>query len=75
VPLIGGKRLTDLNRDHVRAALAAIGRTRSSRAVQIAHQQLVRAIRHAESRDLVGRNVAELVKATPVLPQGDRPSR
>jgi hypothetical protein len=42
--------------------------------VQIAHQQLVRAIRHAESRDLVGRNVADLVKATPGSAPG-RPSK
>jgi integrase len=74
VPLIGRKRLTELSSADVRAALASIGRTRSSRAVQIAHQQLVRTIRHAESRDLVGRNVAALVKATPGSAPG-RPSK
>ena len=73
-PLIGGKRLADLNSDHVRAALVAVGRTRSTRFVQISHQQLVRAIRHAESRDRVGRNVAALVKATPGSGPG-RPSK
>jgi integrase len=74
VPLIGRKRLTELSSDDVRAALASIGKTRSSRTVQLAHQQLVRAIRHAESRDFVGRNVAALVKATPGSAPG-RPSK
>jgi integrase len=42
----------------------------SSRSLQIAHNCLVRAIRHAEIRDLTGRNVAGLVRA----PRG-RPGR
>lgn len=74
LPILGGKRLTELGSDDVRAALASIGRTRSSRSVQIGLQQLVRAIRHAESQDLIGRNVAELVKATPGTAEG-RPSK
>ena len=43
-------------------ALANIAARRSTRTVQIAHNVLVRAIRHAERDDLVGRNVAALVK-------------
>jgi hypothetical protein len=35
----------------------------STRTIQIAHNVLVRAIRHAEREDLVGRNVASLVDA------------
>ena len=34
----------------------------STRSLQIAHNCLVRAIRHAEADDLVGRNVAALVR-------------
>jgi hypothetical protein len=45
----------------------------STRSLQITRNSLERAIRHAESNDLVGRNVAALVKS----PQGrvGRPSR
>ena len=47
---------------------------RSTRTVQIAHNVLVRAIRHAERDDLVGRNVAALVKP-PKGQWGGRPSK
>ena len=53
---------------------SASWRTRySTRSLQITRNSLERAIRHAESNDLVGRNVAALVKA----PQGrsGRPSK
>jgi integrase len=46
----------------------------STRTVQIAHNVLVRAIRHAERDDLVGRNVAALVD-TPKGQRGGRPSK
>ena len=46
----------------------------STRTVQIAHNVLVRAIRHAERDDLVGRNVAALVKP-PKGQRGGRPSK
>ena len=46
----------------------------STRTVQIAHNVLVRAIRQAERDDLVGRNVAALVKP-PKGQQGGRPSK
>ncbi len=69
--LIGSKRLTELSADNVRAALAAAGKTRSSRTVEIAHRCLVRAINHAQAADLVGRNVAALISP----PQGRAPGR
>ena len=59
---LGSVRLTELTASDVQGALAAIGARSSSRTVQIAHNVLVRAIRHAERDDLVGRNVAALVK-------------
>jgi integrase len=46
----------------------------STRTVQIAHNVLVRAIRQAERDDLVGRNVASLVKP-PKGQLGGRPSK
>jgi hypothetical protein len=46
----------------------------STRTVQIAHNVLVRAIRQAERDDLVGRNVAALVKP-PKGQLGGRPSK
>ena len=45
----------------------------STRSLQIAHNCLVRAIRHAEADDLVGRNVAALVR--PPAGQEGRPSK
>jgi hypothetical protein len=45
----------------------------SSRSLQIAHNCLVRAIRHAEAADLVGRNVAALVR--PPVGREGRPSK
>ena len=47
----------------------------STRTVQIAHNVLVRAIRQAERDDLVGRNVAALVKPPRVSGPGVRRSR
>ena len=43
------------------------------RSLQIAHNCLVRAIRHAESNDLVGRNVAALIR--PPAGHEGRPSK
>jgi hypothetical protein len=47
----------------VRAALSQLATRYSTRSLQITRNSLERAIRHAESNDLVGRNVAALVKA------------
>ena len=69
--IIGGKRLTELTAEQLRAGLLRIAKTRSTRTVTIAHRCLVRAITHAESRDLVGRNVAKLIAP----PQGRAPGR
>ncbi len=59
---LGTVRLTDLTAGDVQGALAALAARLSSRTVQIAHNVLVRAIRQAKRDDLVGRNVAALVK-------------
>jgi hypothetical protein len=55
-------RLTELTAGDVEKALTAVAAGVSTRTVQISHNVLVRAIRHAERHDLVGRNVAALVK-------------
>ena len=68
---IGDKHLRDeLSAYDVHRALSKIAATRSSATVSIAHSALTRAIRHAEARDLVSRNVATLVDT----PKG-RPGR
>jgi integrase len=70
---IGGKKLRELTAAEVSQALCAMANTYSSAAVTMGHNALTRSIRHAESRDLVGRNVATLVDT----PQGQlgRPSK
>jgi integrase len=71
---LGTVRLAELTAGDVQRALAALAARLSSRTVQIAHNVLVRAIRQAERDDLVGRNVAALVK--PPKGQGaGRPSK
>ena len=71
---LGSVRLTELSASHVQSALGAIAAGRSTRTVQIAHNVLVRAIRHAERDDLVRRNVAARVKP-PKGQLGGRPSK
>jgi integrase len=70
---IGARRLRDLTAADVHQALTAMARRYSSAAVAMGHNALTRAIRHAEARDLVGRNVAMLVD-TP-KGQAGRPSK
>ena len=65
---IGGMRLRELTADDVHQALAAVAPRYSSAAVAMGHNALTRAIRHAEARDLVRRNVAMLVDT----PKGQR---
>ncbi|HEY6311417.1 MAG TPA: site-specific integrase [Streptosporangiaceae bacterium] len=66
--------MTDLTAADVQKALTSMASRLSTRTVQIAHNVLVRAIRQAERVDLVGRNVASLVK--PPKGQGaGRPSK
>jgi integrase len=71
---LGTVDLTKLTAAAVQKALAGIAAGRSTRTVQMAHNVLVRAIRHAERDDLVGRNVAALVKP-PKGQMAERPSK
>jgi integrase len=59
---LGARSLSKLSAADVRSALASLSGQLSSRSLQIAHNCLVRAIHHAEADDLVGRNVAALVR-------------
>ena len=70
---IGARPLRDLSAGDVRSGLGQLATRYSTRSLQITRHSLERAIRHAEADDLVGRNVAALVKA----PQGrsGRPSK
>jgi integrase len=70
---IGNRPLRKLSASDVRSALSALSGELSTRSLQIAHNCLERAIRHAEADDLVGRNVASLVRP-PEGRQG-RPSK
>ena len=70
---IGAKALRDLSAGDVRAGLEAMAGRVSTRYLQIARGSLVRAIRHAEANDLVGRNVAALVDT--LQGQVGRPSK
>jgi integrase len=70
----GAVRLTELTAPDVQGALASLASRLSTRTVQIARNVLVRAIRHAERDDLVGRNVAALVDP-PKGQQAGRPSK
>ena len=71
--MIGARPLRDLSAGDVRSALGELVTRYSTRSLQITRNSLERAIRHAEANDLVGRNVAALVKS----PRGrsGRPSK
>src|SRR5215831_15931858 len=71
--LIGNVPLRDLTAHDVRQALITLAEARSTRTIASTHNVLARAIRHAQVKDHVGRNVALFVKP----PQGKtgRPSR
>jgi integrase len=70
---IGAQRLRKLTAGEVHDALTTMAQSYSSAAVVMGHNALTRTIRHAEARDLVGRNVATLVE-TP-KGQAGRPSK
>ena len=70
---IGARRLRELTAADVHHALTTMAQRYSTAAVAMGHNALTRAIRHAEARDLVKRNVAILVD-TP-KGQGGRPSK
>jgi hypothetical protein len=65
--------LRKLSAADVRSALSALSEQLSTRSLQIAHNCLARAIRHAEADDQVGRNVAALVR--PSTGRQGRPSK
>jgi integrase len=67
---LAGVKLKDLTAGDVQEALDGLAGQLSTRSLQIIRNCLERAIRHAEIRDLAGRNVAALIKA----PRG-RPGR
>jgi hypothetical protein len=69
----GGRKLRELSAGDVRQALSGMATEYSSAAVVMGHLALKRAIRHAETNDLVSRNVATLVD-TPKGREG-RPSK
>ena len=71
--VIGRIPLRDLTVQDVRMALATMAVTHSTPTLQKAHNYLTRALRHAEGRDLVRRNVSALVD-TPHGREG-RPSQ
>jgi integrase len=70
---IGGRKLRELTAAEVHQALTTMALRYSSAAVAMGHNALTRSIRHAEARDLVGRNVATFVD-TP-KGQAGRPSK
>jgi hypothetical protein len=70
---IGARKLRELTAADVHQALTTTARRYSTAAVAMGHNALTRAIRHAEARDQVGRNVAVLVD-TPTG-QAGRPSK
>ena len=71
--MIGARQLRDLSAGDVRSALGKLVTRYSTRSLQITRNSLERAIRHAEGNDLVGRNVAALVK--PPRGRTGRPSK
>ncbi|GAA2699226.1 site-specific integrase [Nonomuraea recticatena] len=73
IPGLGKEKLQRLRADHVEEWLDKLSHELATRSLAEVHAVLKRAIRHAQARDLVLRNVAELV----VTPKGrrGRPSR
>jgi integrase len=58
---IGKRALRDLGADEIEAALKSLTEDLSSRSLKIAHESLRRAIRYAQAKGKVGRNVAALI--------------
>ncbi|MFC4908418.1 site-specific integrase [Actinomadura gamaensis] len=73
IPFVGKAKLADLRADDVDDWLDGLTEVLSTRTLRLVHGVLKRAIRQAQARDRVLRNVAELVKT----PRGraGRPSR
>jgi hypothetical protein len=70
---LGSVKLRELTAGDVQQALDALAGRLSTRTLQILRNCLERAIRHAEVRDLAGRNVAAVVK--PPRGTARRPSK
>ncbi len=70
---LGAMPLRKLTAANVRSALNSLNEQLSTRSLQIAHNCLVRAIRHAQADDIVARNVAEMVR--PPAGRRGRPSK
>ena len=70
---LGDIKLRELTAGDVQQTLDALADRLSTRTLQILRNCLERAIRHAEVRDLVGRNVAAVVK--PPRGTAGRPSK
>jgi integrase len=70
---LGRVKLRELNARHVQKALDDLSESLSTRYLRLVHQAIERSIRHAQAADLVGRNVASLVR----VPEGraGRPSQ
>ena len=73
IGIIGAVPLRELTAATVRSALKELAATRATRTVGMAHAGLTRAIRHAEAKDKVRRNVATLVDT--LAGHGGRPSK
>lgn len=73
IPQIGSARLKRLTADELDRWMDERAKELSDRSLRLIHQILERAIRHAQARDKVRRNVASLI----ILPEGreGRPSR
>jgi integrase len=73
IPFIGAAKLKRLTADELDTWLDERAEELSTRTLRLVHQILERAIRHAQARDKVRRNVASLI----VLPEGQegRPSQ
>ncbi len=71
--MVGARPLRNLTAADVRSALGQLVTRYSTRSLQITRNSLERAIRRAEADDLVGRNVAALVK--PPRGRSGRPSK
>jgi integrase len=73
IPKIGNYRLRDLRAEHVELWLDELAEDLATKTIRQVHGLLTRAIRMAEKRDLVGRNVSALCE-TPTG-QAGRPSK
>jgi hypothetical protein len=58
---VGATSLRKLTAANVRSALASLSDQLSTRSLQIAHNCLVRAIRHAQANDIVARNAPQIL--------------